>query len=177
MYRSSGLVLAFAGLLIPVWLVSAAPPPNEPTPEQLKEVQEAFARLGAEYRAETDSKTKQVKHIFAMPLKTTDADLKNLPYVPFPFELELWGPQVTGAGLKELKELKQLTGLTLIGAKVTDAGLKELKELNQLTTLSLWGHAGDGCWAEGTQTTYLARPSGEQVFRCWTEGTQGTQTT
>ena len=48
MYRSV-LVLAFAGLLIPFWLVSAAPAPrpaNEPTPEQLKEAQDAFARLG-----------------------------------------------------------------------------------------------------------------------------------
>jgi hypothetical protein len=35
---------------------------------------------------------------------------------------------VTDAGLKELKELKQLTTLDLEGTQVTDAGLKELKE-------------------------------------------------
>jgi hypothetical protein len=35
---------------------------------------------------------------------------------------------VTDAGLKELKELKQLTTLNLRSAKVTDAGVKELQE-------------------------------------------------
>jgi hypothetical protein len=34
---------------------------------------------------------------------------------------------VTDAGLKELKELKQLSRLELSGTKVTDAGIKELK--------------------------------------------------
>src|SRR5213080_1884739 len=44
--------------------------------------------------------------------------------------------QVTDAGLKELKHLKQLTALTL-GGQVTAAGLKELKELKQLTSVDL----------------------------------------
>ncbi len=44
---------------------------------------------------------------------------------------------MTDAGLKELKELKQLTSLNLNGTQVTDAGLKELKE---------------------SQTTHWARP-------------------
>jgi len=35
---------------------------------------------------------------------------------------------VTDAGLKDLKDLKNLTSLDLRDAKVTDAGLKELKE-------------------------------------------------
>jgi len=35
---------------------------------------------------------------------------------------------VTEEGLKELKELKNLTRLLLDGTKVTDAGKKELKE-------------------------------------------------
>jgi internalin A len=38
------------------------------------------------------------------------------------------GTQVTDAGLKELKELKQLTELHLQRTKLTDAGVKELKE-------------------------------------------------
>ena len=40
-------------------------------------------------------------------------------------------------GLKDLKELKQLTELCLDGTNVTDAGLKELKALNKLTSLYL----------------------------------------
>jgi internalin A len=52
--------------------------------------------------------------------------------------------KVTDAGLKELKELKQLTSLNLGATKVTAAGVKELKELKQLTSLDLtwtWGTA------------------------------------
>ena len=110
---------------------------NEPTPEQLKEVQNAFASLGAIYRVSGLTKTKQRIHDFRMPAKTTDADLKMLPPVPFPFTLDLQATQVTDAGLKELKDLKQLTGLAVNGMKVTDEGLKELKDFKQLNTLIL----------------------------------------
>src|SRR4051794_41001541 len=52
--------------------------------------------------------------------------------------VDLRGSQVTDAGLKELKELKQLQWLALDGCReLTDAGLKELKELKQLTKLDL----------------------------------------
>ena len=45
---------------------------------------------------------------------------------------------MTGAGLKELKDLKQLTTLSLFATRpVTDAGLKELKDLKQLSSLNL----------------------------------------
>jgi RNA polymerase sigma factor (sigma-70 family) len=56
-------------------------------------------------------------------------DLKNLTL------LDLYDTQVTDAGLKELKELKNLTSLNLRFSKVTDAGLKELKDLKNLTSL------------------------------------------
>jgi len=46
---------------------------------------------------------------------------------------------VTDAGLKELKDLKQLASLDLAHTGVTDAGLKELKDLKQLTSLYLGG--------------------------------------
>src|SRR5437899_2450557 len=46
---------------------------------------------------------------------------------------------VTDAGLKELKDLKQLTSLDLTGTGVTGAGLKELADLKQFTSLSLAG--------------------------------------
>ena len=45
---------------------------------------------------------------------------------------------MTDAGLKHLKELKNLTSLNLSGIDLTDAGLKDLKELKNLTLLSLW---------------------------------------
>jgi internalin A len=50
----------------------------------------------------------------------------------------LSGSRVTDAGLKELKQLKQINSLELSFCKeVTDAGLKELKELKQLKELNL----------------------------------------
>src|SRR5262249_24992021 len=51
----------------------------------------------------------------------------------------LMGPQVTDAGLKDLKELKNLQVLFLAGSPVTDTGLKGLKELKGLRMLTLWG--------------------------------------
>lgn len=53
--------------------------------------------------------------------------------------IELAGPRVTDAILKELKEFKQLQILGLGATGVTDAGLKELKELKELQTLLLLG--------------------------------------
>jgi hypothetical protein len=41
--------------------------------------------------------------------------------------LGLVDTQVTDAGLKDLKEFKQLTYLDLTGTKVTEEGLKELR--------------------------------------------------
>ena len=46
----SVLVLAIAGLLFLVCFVSADFPSVKPTPEQLKEAQDAFARLGGPIR-------------------------------------------------------------------------------------------------------------------------------
>ena len=131
MHRCTALanVLAVAlGLICVTGLGAAAPEVIEPTPAQLKEAQESFARLKASYRAEIDPRTKQMRHLFRMPQRTTDADLAKLPRVPFPFALNLYGTQVTDAGLKELKELKQLATLDLFGTQVTDAGLKDLRE-------------------------------------------------
>lgn len=110
---------------------------GEPIPERLKEVREAFARLGAfEPPYYGPSKSPKIP-IFDMPRKTTDADLKTLPNVPFPFGLGLLSTLVTDAGLKELTNFNQLTLLDLASTKVTDAGLKELKNFNQLIFLRL----------------------------------------
>src|SRR5204862_7026548 len=66
---------------------------------------------------------------------TRDDKLPGKPVIG----VNLYGANVTGAGLKELKDLNQLTSLDLHQTQVTDAGLKELKDLKQLTSLNLWG--------------------------------------
>jgi hypothetical protein len=59
----------------------------------------------------------------------TDAGLKELKDLKNLAALDLGGnTRVTDAGLRELKDLKNLTYLNLTGARVTDAGLKELRE-------------------------------------------------
>ena len=89
--------------------------PVEPTKEQIDSLKKTFETLGGSYQAKTDTATKQTRHTFALPRETTDGDLKKLPQVPFPFELHLFQAKVTDEGLKELKELKNLTGLHLAG--------------------------------------------------------------
>jgi RNA polymerase sigma factor (sigma-70 family) len=117
--------------------------PALPTPEQLENAKQAFARLGATYLPMSNPKNmanplnQQGIHVFTMPGRTTDDDLKKLPHVPFPFGLNLKYTQVTDDGLKELKDLKQLNWLEF-PTEVTDAGLKELKDLKQLIVLYLW---------------------------------------
>lgn len=70
----------------------------------------------------------------------TDAELEHIKGLPQLQSLDLWGTQVTDAGLEEqLKGLKQLRRLGLAFAKVTDAGLERLKGLAQLGRLDLRG--------------------------------------
>ena len=105
--------------------------------------QEAFSRLGADYRVEVDPQTKKTHHVFFMPERTEDKDLKKLPDVPFEFVLSLFGSQVTDTGLKELKELKNLAklhlGQRLYDGKpsLTDETMAVLTELKALETLQL----------------------------------------
>ena len=47
--------------------------------------------------------------------------------------------ELTDAGLKELRELKNLTSLCLWNTPITDVGLGELKELKTLTLIKLTG--------------------------------------
>lgn len=69
----------------------------------------------------TGSEAKQPTHVG----EVTTVTLKNSP--------------VTDAGLRELKDLKNLAGLTLAGTQVTPAGLKVLTEFEKLTLLVLGG--------------------------------------
>ncbi len=109
--------------------------PPEPTDQRVAAAKEAYAKHGAEY-AEGSQKG---QHTFTMPEKTTDADLKGLPDLPFRFDLSLGNTMVTDAGLKEIRELKNLDSLNLSRTKITDAGLKVLGDLPNLKSLDLVG--------------------------------------
>ena len=65
-----------------------------------------------------------------------DRMLPKLPAVQVPFGLTLYDTGVKAEGLKELKDLKNLTTLVL-AKRMKDAGLKELKDLKNLTTLGI----------------------------------------
>src|SRR5205807_667167 len=90
-----------------------------------------LACLSGAARADEASAVKAVEKLGGKV--TRDDKLRDKPVIA----VNLTGTQVTDAGLKELKDLKQLTTLDLTDAVVTDAGLEELKHLKQLTTLNL----------------------------------------
>ncbi len=107
--------------------------PGAPTADELVAAKKVYAKFGGTYRDRRIMET----DVFVMPVRTTDADLKGLPNLPFRFALELNHTKVTDAGMREIKPLKNLTVLLLFGTQVTDAGLKEIKELKNLAFLSL----------------------------------------
>jgi internalin A len=67
----------------------------------------------------------------------TDAGLKELKEFKNVEYLFLSGAGVTDAGLKELRDFKRLHTLDLSATAVTDAGLRELKDCKGLRTLYL----------------------------------------
>ena len=58
----------------------------------------------------------------------------------------MWETQITGASLKGVAKLQQLTGLNLWETQITDAGLKEVAKLQKLTYLDL------SCYEQITDT-------------------------
>ncbi|MCE9531556.1 MAG: hypothetical protein K8T89_10610 [Planctomycetes bacterium] len=136
------IILSILALAIFPLILQARPAPKfpnqiEPTVEQLAAAKEAFAKLGAKYECVNAEGVEQSFHVFYMPKKTIDADLKKLPDLPFNFVLSLTGTKVTDDGLKELKSLKNLFSLYLSGDKITDRAVNEIKELKKLASLSL----------------------------------------
>jgi internalin A len=111
--------------------------PFEPISEQMVIAKEAFAKIGASYLVDTDPWSRRITHYFSLPRRTTDADLKNVPNLPFRFGLDLEGTRVTDAGLRELAGFTSLAGLVLSNTEVTDAGLKSLRNSGNLTRLDL----------------------------------------
>ena len=91
-----------------------------------------LACLSGAARADEASAVKAVEKLGGKV--TRDDKLPGKPVIGVSFNFK----PVTDAGLKELKDLKQLTSLNLDNTKVTDAGLKELKDLKQLTSLNLY---------------------------------------
>jgi hypothetical protein len=67
----------------------------------------------------------------------SDSKLPKLPPVGVFFGLCFYSTNLSDEGLKELKDLKNLTCLYMNGTKVTGVGFKELKALNNLTTLCI----------------------------------------
>src|SRR5207237_1146037 len=90
-----------------------------------------LACLSGAARADEASAVKAVENLGGKVYR--DDKLPGKPVIGVHLH-EIW---VTDAGLKELKDLKQLTTLGLSHTQVTDAGLKELADLKQLTSLSL----------------------------------------
>ena len=91
-----------------------------------------LACLSGAARADEASAVKAVEKLGGKI--TRDDKLPGKPVIG----VDLYGAQVTDAGLKELKDLNQLTSLDLHQTQVTDAGLKELKDLKQLTSLNVY---------------------------------------
>lgn len=67
----------------------------------------------------------------------TDAGLNHLQCLPQLEELWFADTRVTGNGLRHLKGLAQLNTLVFSGTPVTDAGLEHIKGLTQLESLDL----------------------------------------
>ena len=60
-------------------------------------------------------------------------------------ELNLWGTQITDAGLLELSELKNLTTLHIWKVQITDAGVQELKD--SLPQVWIFAQDSSGSWS------------------------------
>jgi hypothetical protein len=68
----------------------------------------------------------------------TDSDLEKLKGIATLTELDLEGTQITGDGLKHLRNMKNLRRIRLDRTKITDAGLANLAGLTTLKELLLW---------------------------------------
>jgi hypothetical protein len=119
----------------------------EPVTEQERAVAE-IVKLGGKVKIDEKSPDKAVVEVDLLNAKDVDAGLGLLKSFARLQSLDL-GPNVTDAGLENIKYLTSLTYLSLINAKVTDAGMEHLRGLTQLQSLNLYGvqvtDAGLGC--------------------------------
>ena len=84
-YRLERFLLAIFTMNLMAVPAPADSKPAEPSAEQLAAAKEAYAKFGGQYGAVANPKTNQTIHLFRMRDTTTDADLKGLPDLPFPF--------------------------------------------------------------------------------------------
>jgi hypothetical protein len=108
--------------------------------EQEEKAVNAILKLGGKVARDESLPGRPVVVVYFYPSQPqmTDAGLKELKELKGLQRLYLGGTQITDAGLKELKELKGLQGLWLDDThQITDAGLKELKGLDGLRSLGL----------------------------------------
>jgi len=112
--------------------------PVEPTAEQLKAAQEAYAKVGGTYAAQTHPVTGRTVHQFLFRGGLGGGDLTKLPDLPFPYGWTLGSDRsITDGSLKGLKGRQWLISVHLYNTKITDAGLKEFKDLPNLAHLAL----------------------------------------
>jgi RNA polymerase sigma factor (sigma-70 family) len=127
-------------------------------PEKAEDkIKDAVEKLGARYVVVNG-------HHAIQWHKATDAALKQLPDIPYAFELSL-GPKVTEDALKDLRRFPKLTTLELMGKNWTGTRWKELEGLENLQELHVEfaPNLGDGDWRplrqlrelslDGTQAT------------------------
>src|ERR1700728_552005 len=69
-----------------------------PSAFQLAEAKANYEKLNASYLNCFDERTKETEHVFALRESITDADLKNLPDLPFHFCLVIHSEHVTDKG-------------------------------------------------------------------------------
>ncbi|HET6441468.1 MAG TPA: leucine-rich repeat domain-containing protein, partial [Phycisphaerae bacterium] len=109
-----------------------------PSAREEKAVQ-AIEALGGQVTRDEALLDRPVVEVDLSGIKVTDAGLKVLKEFKDLQELNLSHTQITDAGLRDLRELKGLQALWLSGTQITDVGLKVLKELKDLQSLDLGG--------------------------------------
>src|SRR5580700_5094501 len=127
------LMRGFLGALVAVVILSSAARADEADAVKLVE------KLGGKITRDDKQPGKPVVEVNLSLKKVTEAGVKELKELEQLTRLILGGTQGTDAGLKELKHLEQLTELRVIGSPVTNAGLKELKDFKRLTKLDISG--------------------------------------
>jgi hypothetical protein len=78
-------------------------------------------------------------HGFRFSPNTSDDDLARIVYFPGIKELDLYGTEITDAGLPHMRRLTDLRVLSLACTKITDEGLTEVGEFVNLERLNLMG--------------------------------------
>ena len=111
-------------------------PALEPLPAEAKAVEMVKSRGGTvDYGAEG-----KVTKVDLSDRPATDADIVLLGTLPGLESLELWGAEISNAGMPDVAKLAGLKNLVLENTDVNDAGLEPLSTLANLKVLNLLVH-------------------------------------